>query len=146
MPSLLPRSARQCADNALTLLYACDKIAADKELLAHENNGLRKAVTREKQKRKRGKALKCLDEGETGGKAQFLSPAKIERIRMRNAEAKQAERKRKADLELQKLERVAAKKRKPKKPNRKKKRGSQRVRSSAQRRSTRNASELQHVS
>jgi hypothetical protein len=78
--------------DAAVLLHAGEKFAADRDIVRHENMGLRKAVLHEKKKRKRGKAMHLYDEGETEGQARFFSPAKIARIRERTAAAEETQR------------------------------------------------------
>jgi hypothetical protein len=81
-------------EQAKILLHAGEKLAAQLEIARHENQGLRKAIIHEKKKRKRGKAMNLYDPGEKEGQALFFSPAKIARVRERNAEQKQAEQQR----------------------------------------------------
>ena len=78
--------------DAAILLRAGEKLAADRDIVRHENTGLRKAVIHEKKKRKRGKAMHLFDEDETEGQARFFSPAKIARIRERTAAAEDTQR------------------------------------------------------
>jgi hypothetical protein len=77
------------------LLRAGEKLAAELEIAQHEIQGLRKAIIHEKKKRKRGKAMNLYDPDENEGQALFFNPAKVARVRQRNADAEQAERQRK---------------------------------------------------
>jgi DDE superfamily endonuclease len=78
--------------DAAVLLRAGEKLAANLDIVRHENVGLRKAVIHERKKRKRGKAMHLYDEGETEGQGRFFSPTKIARIRERTAAAEEAQR------------------------------------------------------
>ena len=93
-------------DQAAVLLRAGEKLATDNELLRHENRGLRNAIVHEKKKRKRGKAMHFLDEGEIEGQALFFSPAKIARVRQRHRDAEEAEQQRKQTADDRKLQRA----------------------------------------
>jgi hypothetical protein len=77
--------------DAAVLLRAGEKLAADLDIVRHENIGLRKAVLHEKKKRKRGKAIHY-DQDENEGQGRFFSPAKITRIRERIAIAEDTQR------------------------------------------------------
>jgi hypothetical protein len=91
-------------EQAKVLLYASEKLAAQLEIARHENQGLRKTIIHEKKKRKRGKAMNLYDPEEKEGQALFFSPAKIARVRARDAEQKQAEQQRqqiRSDKKLQ---------------------------------------------
>jgi hypothetical protein len=85
------------------LLRAGEKLAADRDIIQHENIGLRKAVLHEKKKRKRGKAIHY-DEGETEGQGRFFSPAKITRIRERIAIAEDTQRQHQLTVQDKKLQ------------------------------------------
>ena len=52
--------------DAAILLRAGEKLAADRDIVRHENISLRKAILYKKKKRKRGKAI-YYDKGETKG-------------------------------------------------------------------------------
>jgi hypothetical protein len=93
-------------DQAAVLLRAGEKLATDNDLLRHENRGLRNAIIHEKKKRKRGKAMHFLDEGEIEGQALFFSPAKVARVRQRLRDADEAERQRKQTADDIKLQRA----------------------------------------
>ena len=95
-------------DKAAVLLRADEKLATNNDLLRHENRGLRNAIVHEKKKRKRGKAMYFLDEGETEGQALFFSPAKIARVRQRIRDADEAEQQRKQTAEDKKLQQAIA--------------------------------------
>jgi hypothetical protein len=99
---------RHVNKKAEVLLRAGEKLATDNEILRHENMGLRRAIIHEKKKRKRGKAMHFLDEGEVAGQALFFSPAKIARVRQRNLEAEQAEKQRKQTADNAKLQQAIA--------------------------------------
>lgn len=89
---------------AAVLLRAGKKLATDNKLLRLENDGLRKAVIGQKKKRKRGKAMNFYDEGEKEGQALFFGPAKVARVRARNAAIEEAEQQRKRDVDDRKLQ------------------------------------------
>jgi hypothetical protein len=93
---------------ASTLLRAGEKLATKLKIVRHENKGLRDAIIYEKKKRKRGKAMNLYDPDEKEGQALFFSPAKIARVRQRNADAEQAERQRKQDASDKKLQKAVA--------------------------------------
>jgi hypothetical protein len=78
--------------DAAVLLRAGEKLAANLNIIQHENVGLRKAVLHEKKRRKRGKAMHLYEEGENEGQGRFFSLAKIVRIRERTATAEDAQR------------------------------------------------------
>jgi DDE superfamily endonuclease len=90
------------------LLRAGEKLATELEIVRHENNGLRKAIIHEKKKRKRGKAMNLYDPDENEGQALFFSPAKVARVRQRNADLEEAERQRKQNLSDKKLQAAIA--------------------------------------
>jgi hypothetical protein len=91
-------------EQAKILLYASEKLAAQLEIARHENQGLRKTIIHEKKKRKRGKAMNLYDPEEKEGQALFFSPAKIARVRARDAEQKQAEQQRQQIISDKKLQ------------------------------------------
>jgi DDE superfamily endonuclease len=95
--------------DAAILLRAGEKFAADRDIVRHENIGLRKAVLHEKKKRKRGKAMHLYDEGETEGQARFFSPAKIARIRERTAAAEDTQRQHQLAVRDRKLQMAISK-------------------------------------
>ena len=95
-------------ENAKILLRAGEKLATELEIVRHENNGLRKAIIHEKKKRKRGKAMNLYDPDEKEGQALFFSPAKVARVRQRNADLEEAERQRKQNLSDKKLQAAIA--------------------------------------
>jgi hypothetical protein len=90
--------------DAAVLLRAGEKLAADRDIIRHENVGLRKAVLHEKKKRKRGKAIYLYDEGETEGQGRFYSPAKVGRARERVAAAEDAQRQHQRAIQDKKLQ------------------------------------------
>lgn len=90
--------------DAAILLRAGEKFAVDRDIVRHENIGLRKAILHEKKKRKRGKAMHLYDEGENEGQARFFSPAKIARIRERTAAAEDAQRQHQLAVRARKLQ------------------------------------------
>jgi len=95
--------------DAAVLLRAGEKLAANHDIVRHENIGLRKAVLHEKKKRKRGKAMHLYDEGETEGQGRFFSPAKIARIRERTAIAEDTQRQHQLTAQDKKLQRAISK-------------------------------------
>ncbi len=95
--------------DALVLLHAGEKLAAERDIARHENIGLRKAVIHEKKKRKRGKAMHLYDEGETEGQGRFFSPAKIDRIRERMRVAEEEQRQHQLATQDKKAQRAIAK-------------------------------------
>jgi hypothetical protein len=94
----------QVGERAKILLHASEKLAAELEIVRHENQGLRKAVFHEKKKRKRGKAMNLYDPEENEGQALFFSPAKVARVRQRIAEEEQAQHQRKQTASNKKLQ------------------------------------------
>jgi hypothetical protein len=90
--------------DAVVLLHAGEKLAADLDIAQHEIIGLQKAVLHEKKKRKRGKAMHLYDEGETEGQGRFFSPTKIGRIRERAAAAEDAQRQHQLAMSDKKLQ------------------------------------------
>jgi hypothetical protein len=78
--------------DAVILLHAGEKLAADLDIAQHEFIGLQKAVLQEKKKRKRGKAMHLYNEGDAEGQGRFFSPTKIGRIRERITAAEDAQR------------------------------------------------------
>jgi hypothetical protein len=95
--------------DAAVLLRAGEKLTADRDIIRHENIGLRKAVLHEKKKRKRGKAMYLYDEGETEGQGRFYSPAKIRRARERIAAAEDAQRQHQLAIQDKKLQMAISK-------------------------------------
>jgi hypothetical protein len=90
--------------DAAILARAGEKIAAELEIVRHENEGLRKAIIHEKKKRKRGKAMNLYDPDEKEAQSLFFSPAKVARVRQRNADIEQAERQRQQDISDKRLQ------------------------------------------
>jgi DDE superfamily endonuclease len=90
--------------DAVILLHAGEKLAADLDIAQHEIIGLQKAVLQEKKKRKRGKAMHLYDEGETKGQGRFFSPEKIGRIRERVTAAEDAQRQHQLAMSDKKLQ------------------------------------------
>jgi putative cell wall-binding protein len=95
--------------DAAILLRASEKLAADRDIVRHENIGLRKAVLHEKKKRKRGKAMHLYDEGETEGQGRFFSPAKVGRILERIATAEDEQRQHQLSVQDKKLQMAISK-------------------------------------
>ena len=91
-------------NKAAILVRAGERLAANNKILRKENECLKKAVFEEKKKRKRGKAMKFLDEGHSSGQAMFFSPAKVAAARQRQADEEEAELQRKRDSEDKKLQ------------------------------------------
>jgi hypothetical protein len=90
--------------DAKVLLHASEQLATKLEISQHEVIGLRKAVIHERKKRKRGKALKLLEEGENPSQARFFSPEKVARIRTQNAAIEQEEHQREQAKQDKKLQ------------------------------------------
>ena len=67
------------------IVRATEKLVIQKDLLEHENKGLRAALIGEKKRRKRGKAMELFTKGEPG-QAMFFSPGKIAAVRTRQQE------------------------------------------------------------
>ena len=67
------------------IVRATEKLAIQKEILEHENQGLRTALIGEKKRRKRGKAMELFAKDEPG-QAMFFSPGKIAVVRERQQE------------------------------------------------------------
>lgn len=87
-------------------LRAGEKLATELEIVRHENEGLRKAIIHEKKKRKRGKAMILFKPGEDGAQSLFFSPAKVARVRQRNADMEQTERQRQQNISDKRLQRA----------------------------------------
>jgi hypothetical protein len=102
------RKTGKITEETAILLRAGEKLAAELEIVRHENQGLRRAVIHEKKKRKRGKAMNLYDPDENEGQALFFSPAKIARVRQRIADAEEAERQRKQTASDKKLQAAVA--------------------------------------
>ena len=68
------------------LVRATEKLVIEKEILEHENQGLRAAFIGEKKRRKRGKAMELFPKDEPG-QAMFFSPNKIAEVRRRQEES-----------------------------------------------------------
>ena len=91
-------------DTAL-LIRASEKLAAEKEILLHQNKALSKTLVEEKRRRKRGKAMGLLDKDRQPGEAQFFSPARVAAVRERAHEIEVENHRQKAianDMRLQK--------------------------------------------
>ena len=73
------------------MLHVTEKFAAETDILRHQNEGLLNGLKNERKRRKRGKPLGLLDDGETDGQALFFSLVKIERARQRLQDQEQAE-------------------------------------------------------
>ena len=90
------------------IIRAAEKLVIEKDILEHENKGLRTALVTEKKRRKRGKAMELFAKDEPG-QAMFFSPGRIAAIRTRQQELevqKEQERLAKeADKELKAIER-----------------------------------------
>lgn len=70
----LQKDGRVTAE-ALLLLHIGEKLATKNKVLRHKMQGLQKAITEEKKKRKRGKAIGLLEKGESAGQLLFFSPS-----------------------------------------------------------------------
>jgi hypothetical protein len=86
------------------LLHAGVKAMARHDIANHENKGLRQAISMEKKKRQRGKAMGLIFEGGSPNQPLFFSPAKVARVRQRHAEQEDAERQRKQAMEDKKIQ------------------------------------------
>jgi DDE superfamily endonuclease len=91
---------------AFLLLRAAEKFATEKDILRHENNGLRNTIKDEKKKRKRGKPLGLMDNDDAPGQALFFSPAKINRARQRILERQEADHQQKQARAEQRLQKA----------------------------------------
>ena len=67
------------------IIRATEKLAIEKEILQHENQGLRATLIDEKKRRKGGKAMELFAKDEPG-QAMFFSPGKIAAVRERQQE------------------------------------------------------------
>ena len=65
------------------LIRAAEKLAAQNEILLHQNKALSKTLVEEKRRRKRGKAIGLLDKDRQPGEAQFFSPARVAAVQER---------------------------------------------------------------
>ncbi|RMZ85692.1 hypothetical protein DV736_g6558, partial [Chaetothyriales sp. CBS 134916] len=90
--------------NAKILLNASEQLATNLEISRHEVAGLRRTIIHEQKKRKCGKALKLLEEGENPSQARFFSPEKVARVRIQNEAIKQAEHQREQAKQDKKLQ------------------------------------------
>jgi hypothetical protein len=86
------------------LLRAGEKLTTKLKIVRYKNNSLRKVIIYEKKNRKRGKAINLYDPDEKEGQALFFSPAKVARVRQRNADLKETKRQRKQNLSDKKLQ------------------------------------------
>ena len=97
------------------IIRATEKLVIEKDILQHENKGLRTALVAEKKRRKRGKAMDLFAKDEPG-QTMFFSPGKIAAVRLRQQElegqkerqkfAKEAEKERKAVEREQKAQKA----------------------------------------
>ena len=67
------------------IIRATKKLAIEKDILEHENQGLRATLIGKKKRRKRGKAMELFAKDEPG-RAMFFSPGKIAAVRERQQE------------------------------------------------------------
>ena len=81
----LKKADMEMAAGIELIVRAAEKISIQKELLEHENIGLRNALILEQKRRKRGKKMGILDPEEPG-QAVFASPGKIATIRANRIE------------------------------------------------------------
>jgi hypothetical protein len=88
------------SSEAKKLSRTVHSIAVQKQLLQHENEGLRAALNNEKRRRKRGKPLPFDQINEGGGGAVFWSPSSVQKARER-LQQKEAD---EEQLQLQKKE------------------------------------------
>ena len=77
----------ELAQSVDLIIHATEKLAIQKEILEHENQGLRAALISEKKKRKRGKTMELFAKNEPG-QAMFFSPGKVAAVRERQQELK----------------------------------------------------------
>lgn len=99
---LLRQVVENTSDKRVTQLsHTIHSIAAQKQILQHENNCLRDALVNEKRRRKRGKALLLEPPKDYAGGAVFWSPSKVQAARDRQAQkdAETAEIQRQKDQE-----------------------------------------------
>jgi DDE superfamily endonuclease/Tc5 transposase DNA-binding domain len=108
-------------EDAVVLLHAGEKLAANLDIAKHEVTGLRNAVIHEKKKRKRGKALHLWEEGENQNQGRFFSPAKIARVRERIAIADEVQRQHRRTAADKKLQAAIARAEKAREKEEKKK-------------------------
>ena len=95
--------------DAVVLLHAGEKLAANLNIVQHEVVGLRKTIIHEKKRRKRGKAMHLYDEGETEGQARFFSPSKVARARERIAIAENIQHQHQLAIQDKKLQMAISK-------------------------------------
>ena len=77
----------ELAESLDLIVRATEKLAIQKEILEHENQGLQAALIGEKKRRKRGKAMELFAKDEPG-QAMFFSPGKIAAVKERQQELK----------------------------------------------------------
>ena len=63
-------------------MRAAEKLAAQNEILLHQNKSLSKTLVQEKRRRKRGKAIGLLDK-DRPSELQFFSPTRVAAVRER---------------------------------------------------------------
>ena len=85
------------------MLRVGEKLATKLNIVCYKNNSLQKAIIHKKKKRKHRKAINLYNPGEKEGQILFFSPAKVARVRQRNADLEQAERQHKQNLSDKKL-------------------------------------------
>lgn len=93
------------------LAKAAEKLAISKEILEHENAGLRDSLKNEKKRRKRGKKMGLFPKDEPG-QAMFFSPAKIAAVREHQDGLEAQKEQEKLNKELLRKEKAAERKRK----------------------------------
>ena len=89
------------------LLRAAERLSISKEILEHENAGLKNALISEQRRRKRGKKMGIM-QAEEPGQAVFASLAKIAAIRARREEEEAQKAETEAEKEREKVAKAAA--------------------------------------
>jgi hypothetical protein len=93
---------------AAVLIRGDERFAAENKILRREIKGLRKAIFKEKCKRKRRKTLNFHKEGEMEDQTLFFSPAKIARARERAAALEKTETQQKRTTADRKIQQAIA--------------------------------------
>ena len=76
MAKQIHKGQMQLHQDTALLIRASEKLAAQNEILLHQNRSLSETLVQEKRRRKRGKAMGLLDK-DRPGEAQFFSPARV---------------------------------------------------------------------
>ena len=93
------------------IIQATEKLVIEKEILEHENKGVREALIKEKKRRKRDKAMKLFPKNEAR-QAMFFSPSKIATARTRQKELEAQKEQNRLDKKIEKERRAIEKKEK----------------------------------